>query len=597
MNVLANCRLCCSLLLMINLSVADAREIIVAKTGNDDNPGTAARPYLTINRAAQVAQPGDIVTVKAGDYREWVNPARGGTSDADRIVYRAAPGERVRLLGSEQLSDWQPDGQLWRAVVPAAFFGDFNPFNTLSRHPETIEEDHTDGAKGWGWMTYGKWTHRGDVYIDGEGLTEKASRAELTAPYTWYAEIRSGVTYIWANFAEQDPRQAQVEINVREQAFYPETTGLSYITVRGFTVLNVATHWAPPTAFQPGAIASNGGHHWIIEDNIVQYSKAVCISIGNPSAEADHVASGYHIIRNNIIRRCGQAGIAGEHWNKYSTIQGNVLEDINYRQEFGGWETAAIKFHHGSYILIDNNFIRGVYGPKEKAAAHGIWIDYSNKHFRITRNVISKTDRASLLFEANWGGPFLIDNNIFIGGEIASLSSQGETWVHNMFIDVEMRWENQTYGDRPPVKDASWFNNVFIGTGLQDAPADAGFRMNHNLFLKGARKSAQDQDSLVSSFDPQFAVKDSNNKMQLILTWKREFNQREMPQITADYLQLPVLDQQGKAVSVEHDFFIKSSADKARVSHYGPFSNMKGRLQKYTVYKLPRAYKKRISMN
>ena len=65
-----------------------AREIHVAKTGDDAGAGDRARPYLTISKAAAVAQPGDTVTVHAGTYREWVKPARGGTSETARMSLR-----------------------------------------------------------------------------------------------------------------------------------------------------------------------------------------------------------------------------------------------------------------------------------------------------------------------------------------------------------------------------------------------------------------------------------------------------------------------------------------------------------------------------
>ena len=45
---------------------------------SDDNPGSRALPLKTINRAAQVVQPGERVLVAAGVYRERVRPARGG---------------------------------------------------------------------------------------------------------------------------------------------------------------------------------------------------------------------------------------------------------------------------------------------------------------------------------------------------------------------------------------------------------------------------------------------------------------------------------------------------------------------------------------
>ena len=82
---------------------ASATELHVATTGKDDNAGDTAHPFLTINHAAQMAQPGDTVTVHAGTYRERVDPARGGTA-TQPIIYRAAAGEAVAVKGSEPVT-------------------------------------------------------------------------------------------------------------------------------------------------------------------------------------------------------------------------------------------------------------------------------------------------------------------------------------------------------------------------------------------------------------------------------------------------------------------------------------------------------------
>ena len=63
-----------------------AKEYHVAKRGNDKNEGTLNSPFLTIQEAANIAQPGDIITVHEGVYRERVNPPRGGASDANRKI-------------------------------------------------------------------------------------------------------------------------------------------------------------------------------------------------------------------------------------------------------------------------------------------------------------------------------------------------------------------------------------------------------------------------------------------------------------------------------------------------------------------------------
>ena len=91
---------CIAIAFLLAAASVLAREYHVAKSGNNANEGSAAKPFLTIQRAADVAQPGDVITVHEGIYRERVDPPRGGTSDNQRIVYQAAPGETVTIKGS-----------------------------------------------------------------------------------------------------------------------------------------------------------------------------------------------------------------------------------------------------------------------------------------------------------------------------------------------------------------------------------------------------------------------------------------------------------------------------------------------------------------
>jgi alpha-N-arabinofuranosidase len=107
-------------------------EYHVAKTGIDENEGSLASPLLTIQAAAELAQPGDVITVHEGTYRERINPPRGGTDDDRRIVYRAAKGEKVAIKGSERVEQWEKvSGDTWKATVPANSFGEFNPYDDL----------------------------------------------------------------------------------------------------------------------------------------------------------------------------------------------------------------------------------------------------------------------------------------------------------------------------------------------------------------------------------------------------------------------------------------------------------------------------------
>ena len=202
----------------IGFSDVSAREIYVAKTGSDSASGSRGNPLLTINKAASIAQPSDIVTVHAGTYREWVKPLQSGTGENERITYRAAKGEKVFIKGSERINSWtHQDGGVWRVEIPNSFFGDYNPYAL-----------NISG----GWLNYGNWHHRGDVYLNGEAFYEKQTAEEVNkAEQSWYCQVDDKITTIWANFGNANPNKELAEINVRESIFMPQITGFKFITV------------------------------------------------------------------------------------------------------------------------------------------------------------------------------------------------------------------------------------------------------------------------------------------------------------------------------------------------------------------------------
>ena len=107
---------------------ANAAEYFVATDGCDAADGSAAKPWRTIQRAADAVQAGDTVTIRGGVYREWVKPANAGRKDAP-ITYQAAKGEKVVVTGADPVKGWtkRHDG-LWTARLSYDAFGGFNPF-------------------------------------------------------------------------------------------------------------------------------------------------------------------------------------------------------------------------------------------------------------------------------------------------------------------------------------------------------------------------------------------------------------------------------------------------------------------------------------
>ncbi|HHC25719.1 MAG TPA: DUF1565 domain-containing protein, partial [Desulfobacterales bacterium] len=71
----------------------------VAVNGSDDNPGTLAQPWKTIQKAADTAGPGTTVYVRGGVYNEQVTINVSGSEAGGYIIFRNYEGETSVLNG------------------------------------------------------------------------------------------------------------------------------------------------------------------------------------------------------------------------------------------------------------------------------------------------------------------------------------------------------------------------------------------------------------------------------------------------------------------------------------------------------------------
>ncbi len=424
----------------LSLHPLAGKVIYVSKSGHDDNPGTAQAPCLRISHAAQLAQAGDTVVVGAGTYREYIDPPRGGTPSAP-IVYQAKPGEVIFVKGSEVVTGWvQGADGIWTTTVDHAVFGDYNPFGL------SVDGD---------FQTYGFEHTRGAVYLDGHALAQATDIPGLAAtPMTWSAHVEDGLTSIRANFGAQDPNESLTEINVRELIFFPTRLGVNYIILDGFRFLHAAPNWQAPNVgpddpnplTQVGAIGSKMGKGWIIRNCEIAHSRTAGIMMGETFDMLDQHENialfGSHLIQNNHIHHCGEYGIAGQKGLARSTISGNLIEDINHLNEFGGHETAGIKVWNCVDVTIKNNLVRRVSGDIH---GYAVWIDFANQGTRISQNIFYETAHEPVYMEANFG-PSLLDNNILVGsahGLGVKSHSGGSVFVHNLFINCQFLFDIQ----------------------------------------------------------------------------------------------------------------------------------------------------------
>lgn len=385
---------------------------------SDDNDGSEDKPFLTINKAAQVVRAREKIIVKTGVYRELVQPRYGGDGPDKMISFEAAPGAKVIVKGSRVFKqEWTASKRnrvlfstkLWMASLPDDYFDSYNPFLTENASKEDID------LMPWATQWAGKLPYtlgRGLVFQDGKRLVQQATYEDLVKlPGSYWVDKENRKMHIHP-YGEVNPNRATFGITVQQHIFRPAITDLGYIRVKGF-IFEHAGNGFPRTGV--GALFTMGGHHWIIEDNIVRQVNSVGIEIGARTDESKAGRAvdgqraaknpGYMIVRNNEVYECGTGGIQGL-LVKNALVENNRIHHCGWQDVQRYWETGAIKLLLNNGTLVRRNVITDI------EAAPGIWLDYTNINSRVTQNVLANIEscNGAIFIEASQV-PNLVDRN------------------------------------------------------------------------------------------------------------------------------------------------------------------------------------------
>ena len=595
-----------------------AKDYHVAKNGADANVGSADSPFPTIQRAADAAQPGDVITVHEGIYRERVNPPRGGTSDEKRIVYQAAPGEKVIIKGSEVVTGWvKIKSGLWQVDIDRDFFGTFNPF--------------ADEISGHWYRVEGRTNHSGSVYINGTWLEEAATEQEVRGAIPesgplWWAEVdkTTGGTRVFVQYKGADLNKELVEVNARQTVFYPSRQGIHYITVRGFELCQAATPWAPPTTQQIGLIGPNWAKGWVIEYNNIHHSVCSGITLGMGDFGQKVVGSaagtieilkylrekglwsrdtiGGHLVRGNQISHCEQAGLNGNCGGAFSTIVGNEISDIAVFGNLQGPEVGGIKFHAAIDTRIIGNCIHNTGG-------RALWIDWQGQGAILERNLIFASGTA-LYLEVNHGA-LMVANNLLVGGFSVN-RSHGMAYAHNLFaggyslvttsrvIPYQVPHSTEIAGyaggfDVPG--DDRLYNNIFAKSKgpATFAYPDGGMPsfFGGNVYLRGMTPPPNEPNPVVIPTaipEPKIVKKDDGYYLEWTANTDWDGGVKRKP-VTSDLLGVAKVPGQrwenpdGSDLAVNKDYFGKPR-DKSNPAP-GPFASLKEGLVSVKVWPNP----------
>jgi len=458
-------------------------------TGSDENAGTQERPFKTINKAAQVLQPGERVIIAEGVYRERVDPARGGSGPDKLISYEAAPGANVVISGAIVLPKMEPstgfatrgpsrgNPQVYQAKLDGSWFGGYNPFGLLNIPQQkaffVTVGNHLPGQPGYNmpWIRTQNnlatfYRHRGLVFVDGKPLTQVDTFGELFDPVPGpqrrggrpvnatiieqpqnhlYDEIggsagrvfieNNGMTLHIRLNDDSNPNDHRVEITTKETVFCPSQRGLAYIRIKGIHFEKVGNGFPMP---QRGMVSTNRGHHWVFEDNTFMWANSIGLDIGDEVWDANMppVPIGYDIVRHNVFRYCGIEGLggAGNPGGLHNVlVEKNLFEWIGWQDAAGMSESAGMKLHNAIDLLFRENVVRHI------RHANGIWLDTINENDRVTRNIFAdipgEINPQAVHIEASVIANE-IDNNVFsdLTGGVLMRDTNNLIVANNLFL-------------------------------------------------------------------------------------------------------------------------------------------------------------------
>jgi alpha-N-arabinofuranosidase len=377
---------------------------------------------------------------------------------------------------------------------------------------------------------------------------------------------------------------------------------------------DAATPWAPPTAEQIGLLGVHWSKGWIIENNTISHSICVGITLGKYGDEFDNATSkmlsakidptyvpgvdpsfgdgalaynrtveraikggwsretiGSHIVRNNKISFCEQAGIVGSLGAIYSTITGNEIHHIHIRNRYYGDEIAAIKFHAPIDVQITGNHIY--------RTARGMWLDWMTQGTRISRNLLHMNGD-DLVFEIDHG-PCLVDNNLLLSGNnIDATSSRGFAFVHNLTAgsiggkghdtrktpfytphSTTFAGLHEGFGG-----DDRFYNNVITGGGGDLGRYDKTELpnwMGGNVFLNGAKSCSLEETPVVANaFNPDIQLTEQEDGWYLTIKMDKAWSQQKKRELVTTALLGKALvpgmafeQPDGKPLRIDTDYF------------------------------------------
>ncbi len=450
-------------LIFITTSVFASVEYYVAPDGNDANPGTQSKPFITLEKARDTVRQipkSEPVTVflRGGTYRlnkpVVFTPEDSGTVDGP-ITYAAYPGEQPVISGGRAVSGWKVGAdELWTVTLPEVAEGKAyyrqlfiggkrasrtrlpeegmyqvaaatkNPKREFQFKPGQIDPDwhNRDDVE---LVVLQHWT---DARLRIESVDEKNHtvrftgktfrpsnwsrgwyvenvREGLTRPGQWYLDRTSGVLTYWPRKGET-PETVQAILPVTRQwvrltGDYKNDRHVEHLVFRGITFEHTAWDLDEKLGYSyPQAAIS------------LTRGKPLWLGWGReglstPQSQVEVPAGFYAVgahdisLEENTFQNTGAWGVHFDRGCKRIGFKGNTVEEMGAGGfRFGSPDATTDPSEEASEAAITDNVFRD--GCSVYLGAPAVWIGLSSKN-RIAHNEITGRWEWAISCGFQWG--------------------------------------------------------------------------------------------------------------------------------------------------------------------------------------------------
>ena len=367
----------------------------VSTTGNDENPGTLASPWRTIQKAVTTVVPGCIINIMEGTYYEEVNVKVSGTSDK-YIVIKSYDDKEVIISGNKSAKQLMLlNGVSYLKIKGLTFadcLGSYSVGLKISNTPD--EASH---------------------HIEVESNTFKNLYATSTADYP--PNVYAGAITVAGYLGSKPIHNIVIKGNTIKdcRTGWTEAIGITG-NIDGFTVtnnvvtntgnigINASGHWGisndPVTDFpRNGVISENhvsyckspveggagiyldGSSNILVEKNI-SHNNVYGITIG---CEIANKSASNNIIRNNVCYNNEGFGMGIAGWSP----QGRIIKDcqIINNTTFGN-ATATDKKYLGEIALIStsNTIVKNNIFCSTNSYSNILYVDDKDENLELSFN-------------------------------------------------------------------------------------------------------------------------------------------------------------------------------------------------------------------